>query len=231
METIRICAMSDMHGKLESNVKPCDLVLICGDIVPLALQRRTNECLEWLCESFVNWCNTLPCDKVVVIAGNHDFALESNGEFFKKKLNEQDKIVYLNCETYEYKGIVIYGTPLCKTFGRWAFMSSPIDQEAFYRHEMRGKKIDILMSHDSPYGASDILLQKDCVWADGSHIGNKALNALIEETKPALMVHGHLHSTNHEMEKIGDCEVYCVSTLNEDYERAYEPLYLDFNKN
>ena len=143
-------------------------------------------------------------------------------------LQGQDKITYLDCETFEYEGKVIYGTPLCKPFGRWAFMPSYEEQDERYeRHLNIIGKIDIVLSHDAPYGVSDVILQKDCWWADGSHIGNKSLRKFIEAAQPKLQVKGHLHTTSREVEMLGETKVYSVSLLNENYEMVFEPTYID----
>ena len=144
-------------------------------------------------------------------------------------LKGQEKITYLDCETFEYKGKTIYGTPMCKPFGRWAFMPTYEEQDEKYaRHLKAIEHIDIVMSHDAPYGVSDIILQKDCWWADGSHIGNQSLRKFLEASKPTLNLHGHLHASNHEQELLGDTKVYNVSLLDEDYNMTFKPFYLDY---
>ena len=87
--------------------------------------------------------------------------------------------------------------------------------------------IDIVLSHDAPYGVSDVLLQEDCLWANGEHIGNHSLKKLIERAQPTLACHGHLHSSNREMELLGSAKVYNVSLLNEDYKMVYKPQYFE----
>lgn len=66
-----ICAFSDMHGELDFKIKPCDIVLICGDIVPLRIQNYTTPSEIWLKNTFLPWCTSLPCEKVLFVAGNH----------------------------------------------------------------------------------------------------------------------------------------------------------------
>jgi Icc-related predicted phosphoesterase len=83
------------------------------------------------------------------------------------------------------------------------------------------------MSHDCPYGINDIILQKDCRWADGSHIGNKALRWFIDEAKPELWLEGHLHTCEHSKITHNGTAVYNVSLLNEDYKLTYDPLYIE----
>jgi Icc-related predicted phosphoesterase len=144
-------------------------------------------------------------------------------------LKGQEKITYLDCETFEYKGKTIYGTPMCTPFGRWAFMPSYEEQDEKYaRHLKAIGHIDIVISHDAPYGVSDIILQKDCPWADGSHIGNQSLRRFLEAAKPSYCWHGHLHASNHEEELLGDTKVYNVSLLDEDYNMTFKPFYLDY---
>ena len=143
-------------------------------------------------------------------------------------LKGQEKITYLDCETFEYKGKTIYGTPMCKPFGRWAFMPTYEEQDEKYaRHLKAIEHIDIVMSHDAPYGVSDIILQKDCPWADGSHIGNQSLRKFLEASKPEYCWHGHLHTSNREKEMLGNTKVYNVSLLDEDYKMAFKPQYFD----
>lgn len=52
---------------------------------------------------------------------------------------------------------------------------------------------------------------------------------IILEKKPKYNFHGHLHSSNHEMELLGDTKVYGVSILDEDYKRGYSVLYLNID--
>ena len=226
---MRICAFSDMHGQYDFKIEPCDIVLIGGDIMPLNIQRNDAKSEEWLKTFFIPWCTNLPCDKVIFVAGNHDFVLQNHPEIVRDFLKEQDKVIYLDCEVYEYKGKTIYGTPLCKKFYNWAFMSLTLDEQRklYERHLKAIGEIDIILSHDAPYGVGDVLLQKDCAWADGSHIGNTALRWFVDEAKPRLMLYGHLHSCQHEGETINDTKIYCVSLLNENYDMTYEPLYLE----
>lgn len=225
---MKICAFSDMHGNLDFKIEPCDIVLIGGDIVPLKIQMSSDKSEEWFITEFIPWCNNLPCEKVVFIAGNHDWWWMRHPDRVRLALQGQDKITYLDCEIFEYQGKVIFGTPLCKPFGRWAFMESYEEQDKRYsRYVDVIGKIDIILSHDAPYGVSDVLLQKDCWWADGGHIGNESLKKLIEKAQPMMNLHGHLHSTNHKKEMLGDTEVYNISLLNEDYDMVYEPQYFE----
>ena len=223
---MKICAFSDMHGQYDFKVEPCDIVLICGDIVPLRIQSYSKESEEWFKSFFIPWCNNLPCEKVVFIAGNHDWWFMRHPDRVRLALEGQDKIAYLDCEYYEYKGKVIYGTPWCKPFYNWAFMESIDASDIRYKDV---EHFDILISHDAPYGISDVLLQKDCYFADGTHIGNRALRNLVDKVKPCLVFQGHLHSCNHEETKHGNTSVYCVSLLDERYEMKYEPLYIEID--
>ena len=67
---IKICAMSDLHGYLPE-INACELVLICGDIVPLSAQGSSRYTSRWYKRAFKTWAESLPCDKVIFIAGNH----------------------------------------------------------------------------------------------------------------------------------------------------------------
>lgn len=225
---MKICGISDMHGQLAFKIEQCDLVLICGDIVPLRMQSDMESSEGWFKMVFLPWCTDLRCDKVIFIGGNHDFFLANHGNKVKAMLDGQDKVVFLDCETYEYGGKKIYGTPLCKMFGKWAYMFPYNVQDETYELQMDNiKGSDIIIAHDAPYGVSDVLLQETCPWADGSHIGNESLAKLVEKIQPSLMLHGHLHSTSHEKEKLGITDVYCVSLLDENYKLSYKPLYIE----
>ena len=52
------------------------MLFICGDIVPLEIQKDIPKSLIWFNKKFIPWCAEQPVDKVYLIAGNHDFFLE-----------------------------------------------------------------------------------------------------------------------------------------------------------
>lgn len=222
-----ICAISDMHGQLSFDIEACDVLSICGDIVPLDIQMADRKVFKWLRDVFLPWVDKQPCDMVLYVPGNHDWTMQRNPEKVKEILGESGVTMLIDegvtVKDDDGRDIAFYGTPWCKQFYHWAFMDYT-QEELPKVFEKIPNKLDILLTHDAPYGVSDILLQENDYGVDGQHIGNKALADAILEKKPKICLHGHLHSTNHNVEKLGDTDVYNVSLLDEGYKMAYKPF-------
>lgn len=227
-----IC-LSDLHGTLlpvEDYFEPCELVCICGDISPLNIQANHKKMRKWLVNDFKPWCESLPCNKVIFIAGNHDDICK-NLDFMYAQFPKEGKVTYLFHESYIYtssegKEYSIFGTPYCKLFGNWAFMEMDDVLDRLYQDIP--ENLDILMTHDAPYGVSDIILQEDCSWYDGkTHIGNKPLSQEILRKTPKVVLHGHLHSTSRIFEEWGYSKVANCSIKDEHYNPIYDPLIIE----
>ena len=122
---MKICAMSDLHGHLPDpeQIEQVDVVVICGDIVPLKIQRASMFVDEWLKNEFKEWVQLLPCERVILTPGNHDFYFHS---ITRTKLEDTlnhigKKLVYLEDSSYIYKGVSFYGCPWCTGPLDWAF--------------------------------------------------------------------------------------------------------------
>lgn len=227
-----ICAISDLHGNLPiypspywEGIEECELLLICGDILPLHCQSKMIESRLWLIDEFKPWAASLPVEQVFFIAGNHDAWLERNDLTAHQIFSRHDKVTYLKNEYVDYLSIQdskvyrIFGTPYCHIYGNWPFMR---DEETLaYKFSQIPDNVDILISHDAPYGVSDICFQG---WsADGQHKGCPELRDAIIEKKPKWNVKGHLHSTNREIEILGETKVVSCSILDESYRLIYDP--------
>lgn len=233
---MKVAAISDLHGNLPIYPSPywkgleeCELLFICGDILPLRFQTDMVESRRWLIEEFKPWAASLPVEQVYFIAGNHDFWFERNDIEARKIFSLNDKITYMKNEYLDYYSSIqdsktyrIFGTPYCHIFGNWAFMRG--EETLAEKFSQIPDDVDILISHDAPYGTSDICLEG---WAaDGRHKGCPELRDAIIASKPKYCFHGHLHSTNHEEEILDETKVYNVSILCEDYSLKYKPLML-----
>lgn len=227
---IKIASISDMHGNLDITIEKSDLLIIAGDILPLDIQMNTRGSKKWLKSIFIPWCESLDVDNIFLVGGNHDFYLQNHTQEFRDMI-KYTNIRYLQDESAVYIGengkvYNIYGTPWCHQFGNWAFMGYS-DEALKDIYSKMPDNIDILISHDAPYGYSDTIIE-DVPWGNGEHIGCKPLAEVVLEKKPKLLLHGHLHSSNHEMELMENTMVYNVSILNEHYKIAFKPLYLEF---
>ena len=129
---MKICGISDIHGNLYNGIPECDVLCICGDIIPLNEQRSMDASATWWTRRFAKWANQLPCKKIIVVPGNHDFYLEKlyNEEAWKEAKEVMrgltaNKVEMLIDESYTYEGINFYGTPWIKSIicqqGKWAF--------------------------------------------------------------------------------------------------------------
>lgn len=226
---MKVCAVSDLHGDL-IDIKPCDLVLICGDSVPLNIQSSTNRTKKWYKEKFIKWAENLPCEKVIFIAGNHELGFKGHQIIYENLFPASNKITYLCHKEYIFthngKDYRIFGTPYCKKFGDWAFMYPDDVLKQIFNEIPEG--LDILITHDAPYGVSDIVLQSSCSWYDGkTHLGNIPLREAILEKKPKIVVHGHIHSSSREFENLGISKVINCSIVNENYSPVYAPIVFE----
>lgn len=223
---MKIVAISDLHGYLPKNIPEGDTLCICGDIFPLEIQNNLNKCDRWLNNIFIPWSNELPYKNIILIAGNHDFFFENIDLLDTILMFEKTKINFLEDSWIQIENIKFYGTPWCHKFGNWAYMVS--DDELKDLFEDIPEDIDFLLTHDAPYGVSDIC-EEDIYWNNHNHIGNIPLREAIIKKKPKFVLHGHLHSSNHNEEILEESKVYNVSLLNESYNLFYEPLIIEYD--
>ena len=226
----KICALSDLHGILPE-IKPCELVLIAGDIIPLNIQRTDELGALWFLHEFTDWINNLPCKKVVMVAGNHDFLLEK-APFVGSLIEDatKSKLTYLLGNTYKFvdnEGSIfkIFGSPMCHEFFNWAFMYDDPFLEGYY-HNIP-EDTSIILTHDTPALGDLDLLPANKYHSEPIHAGNKPLAEAIKRIEPRYVFCGHLHECKDKYLKLDNTEIYNVSILDNHYKELYKPLYLD----
>lgn len=153
---MKICGISDIHGDLNINIPECDVLCICGDVINLNDQRDMPASKKWWESRFIKWIEKLPCKKIIVVPGNHDFYLyrmhtQEVWSWFKDRMRllSNFKIEFLLDELYEYEGITFYGTPWINSIdfqeGRWAF------ERNFNEAPIEIPNCNILLTHDNPF--------------------------------------------------------------------------------
>lgn len=219
---MKLIALSDLHGDLPIIKEVSDIVIIAGDISPINIQKYAEDMQIWFNTLFLNWIKSLKTNKVYLVAGNHDFYLKMCKKEYINSIYP-DKLIYLENDKAIYsengKDWNIFGTPYCHTYGYWPFMLN--DDELYEKFEEIPENLDILITHDAPYGCSDVLL--DFL----RHLGNIPLRHMILNKNPKYVLHGHLHTSSHNEEILGISKVYNVSIKDERYNTVYEPLILN----
>ena len=232
---MKICVMSDLHGELPDAHDTAELTLICGDIVPLRIQRNIPQSKKWVKTEFLYWALNWPSEKILFIGGNHDFVFDGHwhgGDTTELYFQSDGKVEYMSGEFPKYytdnegKEHKIYGTPYCHIFGNWAFMREDETLRELYKSIPTG--CDIVISHDAA-DINNLGLVPPNVWHPSSSVnaGNKVLAEAIKLTKPKYYFCGHIHEGNHRVTEIDGTTMANVSLLDDSYQMVYEPLYLD----
>lgn len=225
---MKICSLSDIHGSF-IDIPECDVLCIAGDIVDLNNQRSIDASRHWWYNRFTNWVNRLPCKKVIITPGNHDFFLEdayNKGYYSELKqdlsVRTNSKLVILIDEQYTYKGIKFYGCPWIKSITfqskRWAFEDDGIKpgetdpdtgevnntNEIISHYNKIPNNIDILITHDNPFK-----------------------NELLENAAKHKIA--HLYGHWHDGEDLQEQGYYNCSMLNDNYnhKKEFTPITID----
>lgn len=232
---MKIGVTSDLHGYLPT-VEPCEVLFICGDISPLNIQRNIPKMQVWLRSVFAEWINNIPCDQVIMVAGNHDSIFEDMWMDDSKKLYylqqpTKFKIELLEnneCNITSKDGVIykIWGSPFCTIFGNWCFMREPESLQKLFS-EMPAN-CDVVITHDPPNVGKYGTIQEGRY--KGEKCGNKYLAEAIKTKHPKYVFSGHIHSADHVLGKVkgyGNTQFANVSIMNETYQPVYPILYLD----
>lgn len=202
---MKIVAVSDQHGHLP-DIPACDLLLLAGDLCPatdhgLEFQRR------WLDTRFRRWLAGVPAEKVIGIAGNHDFIFEQAPEAVPADL----PWTYLQDSQCVWRDLRIWGTPWQPWFFDWAFNGDPALLEK--KWELIPHDTDILVVHGPPRGYGDAVPRGNGVI---ENTGCPCLLARIEQVQPRLVVFGHIHEGRGEW-RLGPTTLANVTLLDVEY--------------
>jgi len=180
---LRLAVTSDLHGHLPA-VPACDVLVIAGDITP-ATQHDVEFQARWLDDAFRRWLEAVPAQRIVGIAGNHDFVFERAAELVPADL----PWTYLQDTGATIGGARFWGSPWTPWFFDWAFNAPRDDsEEAFLagRYAPVPDDTDVLVVHGPPAGYGDLT-------ARGARVGSAALLHLVDRVRPALAAFGHIH--------------------------------------
>jgi len=191
---LRIVCISDTHGhhdKLE--IPDGDILIHAGDISGRGGRSEIDQFNEWI--------GRLPHKHKVVIAGNHDFALEKiNSQTAKFMLSNT---VYLRDSGVEIEGIRIWGSPWQPCFLGWAF-NLPRGAALKEKWDLIPTGVDILVTHGPPQGILDLTSR-------GAREGCEELLLALERVRPKIHLFGHIHEARGAMNLNG---TLCINASN-----------------
>jgi Icc-related predicted phosphoesterase len=231
MKQIKIVSISDIHGFLDFNLPKGDILCICGDILPLEVQKDYIKSTVWMCNQFLPWTQILPYKYIVFIGGNHDFLFEKLGSDLMDIIDpnrDYMNVFYLQNNFVILENIKIYGSPYIKDLKNWAFYKK--DNELLKEFKKIPNDVDILLTHIPPrVNMCGAVLQSNA-FNYLSDFGSEEL-ADVLLTKPNIKYHlfGHVHSGDHNITKnANDTCLVNVSIKDEDYKLSYNPLIINY---
>jgi Icc-related predicted phosphoesterase len=210
---MKIVCISDTHGlhnDMKHSIPDGDVLIHAGDL--------TNMGKRWEIAEVGAWLNSLPHKYKIVIAGNHDFALETNPANVKL-LGEA---IYLMDSSATIAGIKFYGAPWTPRFGPWAFMLPRDGQELTDKWAMIPTDADVVITHGPPHGVMDMA-------EPGLSVGCECL-ALAIARNDSLGGHTRKYVFGHIHEGYGDSPRYVnASICDERYAPINKPIAFELD--
>jgi Icc-related predicted phosphoesterase len=171
---------------LKEKAKNADVVLCAGDFTYFGMEQ----------EIILDTMNKLG-KKVVLIHGNHE--LEEEVRFDIKKCKN---LFYIHNRYIEVEECLVLG------FNTSGFLKADLEFEKYIKGVDRiiakarneNKKV-VLIAHGPPY------MTKLDERTPGEHTGNKSLTDAIKKYKFDLVICGHIHETEHRIDKVYDSVV------------------------
>lgn len=198
---MKIGLLSDTHCQHASVLIPrgLDMIIHAGDFA----DSKSPVLNEHEVHNFIDWYTSLNIKYKILIAGNHDTALEAG--LIKSKYIKSKGIYFLQDDTIIIEDIKIFGSPYTPNFGKhWAFN---VDRSKLYKHwNLIEENTDIVITHGPPMGMLDITNNDGCNFQAGC----KSLMRTMLKIQPQYHIFGHLHDEpyiyNNGIKTIDNCK-------------------------
>ena len=229
---MKILATSDLHGNLEGlSFEGIDIVVIAGDFACMAENSKWDAFgqKKWIEKKLIPLICSYSKTQFVLVPGNHDFCLDPKVQARYRmdwRISWPSNSHVLLDSSCEINGLKIYGTPYVPIISYyWAFEAEHDELQRIYEKIPSG--LDILVTHSPPRisgEALDISLQNG---ADSEAFGSSELTQALFDKQPRFCFCGHIHSGFHGPVKFEGTMIYNVSRVDERYEIAYEPTFVE----
>ena len=173
---MRVACIADLHGQIPTDVAPCDVLLIAGDLGP----DDPRDAGAWLNDELAPWLRRQPAREIVAVAGNHDhLAVDSPASLRSLPWR------FLEHETANVAGLRVAGSAWSPTFGVWPLQADDHELDALWR--TIPDDAQIVLVHGPPFGHCDLTER-------GVHGGSRTLlRRLLELPELRLVCTGHIH--------------------------------------
>jgi len=213
---MKLICFSDTHQKHSRiGIPKCDVLIFSGDICSSGELLQISYFGNWLRDDQENF------DKIIMIAGNHDFCFEHTKLAAISELTHYlgDKLVYLQDSEYVYKGIKFYGSPWQPRFFNWAFNLNRGEQLKSV-WELIPDDTNVLITHGPPHGIGD----KTSL---GVHAGCFDLLTRIKDLNNLVLhSYGHIHEGNgHYISDAFPNINFCNSSICDKDYNPFNPAY------
>jgi Icc-related predicted phosphoesterase len=200
---MRLCHVSDTHGKFPRLYGRYDAVIHTGDLFPnSAAVMSGNKNLEmsfqlkWLRESLTEIKSWLGGHPFLYVPGNHDFLNSALMEFELRSIGLE--AFDLTDKLLTFRGVNFYGFPYVPYIsGMWNYecqvpeMQKEVDKMV---EVINNNPVDVLACHGPPYKMLDLTMGNEIV---GNQVMNTALDYKVKnEMLPSYYLCGHIHEAN-----------------------------------
>lgn len=180
---VRTICISDTHNTdVSVLIPPGDILIHAGDLTHSGTPRELQVAFDWLV--------SLPHERKIVIAGNHETYLQTDEGRLWARSWQQRGIIYLEDEVYTIqvrdRAFKIFGSPFTPQHGNGAFQYPRAGVTGTpSRWSVIPNDTDVLITHGPPHGHLDL-----------AGLGCRALLARMWEFcrthPPVLHVFGHI---------------------------------------
>jgi Icc-related predicted phosphoesterase len=214
------CFISDIHENFDIDINPCDFLVCSGDLTYRGSLEELTKAVEYLAKQ--------PAKNIIVIAGNHDYTLDSqhrgynaniDAEFIKL-ISRIDYMHYLEHIPKNIDGINFFGSPYTPEFCKWGFAYNDTLTDLW---EQVPENTDILVTHGPPYGILDQTRNGN------RNVGSHSLKHELTRIKPKVHCFGHIHEARGTIEM--DDTIYVNAAICDypNYDRLREPIYMELD--
>lgn len=209
---MRLVCISDTHSlhRRIQDIPDGDVLIHAGDCLGQGTLDNIQEFNEWLA--------TLPHQRIIVIAGNHDWAFQETPELVRSALTNA---IYLEDSGIEIDGIRFWGSPWTPTFMDWAFMLDR-GEPLYQKWKLIPDNTDVLITHGPPRGIGD-LVDLGC---KTQNVGCIHLSDRVAQLSLKAHIFGHIHEGYGEYQR-GNTRLINASTCDARYEPKNPPIVFD----